>query len=114
MLEAAEASLKALNKNDIAEVKAMKRPPVGVLLAIEAICIVNNIKPHKVRLMHIYNYAKIILFFSINRKKLIYLFFMYAIVIIKFMRYSVNMLVIIVCTLITYFCIFYSIQQYII
>ncbi|XP_072745723.1 dynein axonemal heavy chain 1 [Anoplolepis gracilipes] len=47
MLEAAEASLKALNKNDIAEVKAMKRPPVGVLLVIEAMCIVNNIKPHK-------------------------------------------------------------------
>ncbi|CAL1689869.1 unnamed protein product [Lasius platythorax] len=47
MLEAAEASLKALNKNDITEVKAMKRPPVGVLLVIEAMCIVNNVKPHK-------------------------------------------------------------------
>ncbi|EFN73504.1 Dynein heavy chain 1, axonemal [Camponotus floridanus] len=47
MLEAAEASLKALNKNDIAEVKAMKRPPLGVLLVIEAMCIVNNVKPHK-------------------------------------------------------------------
>lgn len=51
MLEAAEASLKALNKNDITEVKAMKRPPVGVLLVIEAMCIVNNVKPHKVRLV---------------------------------------------------------------
>lgn len=49
MLEVAEASLKALNKNDIAEVKAMKRPPIGVLLVIEAMCIVNNVKPHKVR-----------------------------------------------------------------
>lgn len=48
MLEAAEASLKALNKNDIMEVKAMKRPPIGVLLVIEAMCIVNNVKPHKV------------------------------------------------------------------
>lgn len=48
MLEAAEASLKALNKGDITEVKAMKRPPVGVLLVIEAMCIVNNVKPHKV------------------------------------------------------------------
>lgn len=49
MLEAAAASLKALNKNDITEVKAMKRPPIGVLLVIEAMCIVNNVKPHKVR-----------------------------------------------------------------
>jgi dynein heavy chain len=48
LLQAAEDSLKALNKNDIAEVKAMKRPPVGVLLVIEAMCIVNNVKPHKV------------------------------------------------------------------
>ncbi|XP_071558453.1 dynein axonemal heavy chain 1 [Temnothorax nylanderi] len=47
MLEAAEASLKALNRNDITEVKAMKRPPVGVLLVIEAMCIVNNVKPNK-------------------------------------------------------------------
>ncbi|XP_011707083.1 PREDICTED: dynein heavy chain 1, axonemal-like, partial [Wasmannia auropunctata] len=47
MLEAAEASLKALNKSDITEVKAMKRPPVGVLLVIEAMCIINNVKPHK-------------------------------------------------------------------
>lgn len=49
MLEAAKASLKALNKGDITEVKAMKRPPVGVLLVIEAMCIVNDVKPHKVR-----------------------------------------------------------------
>lgn len=48
MLEAAETSLKALNKNDITEVKAMKRPPVGVLLVIEAMCIMNNVKPNKV------------------------------------------------------------------
>lgn len=49
MLEAAEASLKALNKNDVTEVKAMKRPPVGVLLVIEAICIIKKVKPHRVR-----------------------------------------------------------------
>ncbi|KZC03876.1 Dynein heavy chain 1, axonemal [Dufourea novaeangliae] len=47
MLIAAEKSLKALNRNDITEVKAMKRPPVGVLLVIEAICIINNVKPIK-------------------------------------------------------------------
>lgn len=48
MLEAAEASLKSLNKSDITEVKAMKRPPVGVMLVIEAMCIVKDVKPLKV------------------------------------------------------------------
>ncbi|XP_063979949.1 dynein axonemal heavy chain 1-like [Diachasmimorpha longicaudata] len=48
MLQAAEASLKALNKGDITEVKAMKRPPVGVVLVIEAMCIVKEVKPNKV------------------------------------------------------------------
>uniref|UniRef100_A0ABD2WRH4 Dynein heavy chain 1, axonemal n=1 Tax=Trichogramma kaykai TaxID=54128 RepID=A0ABD2WRH4_9HYME len=48
MLQAAEESLKALNKADITEVKAMKRPPVGVVLVIEAICIVKKVKPLKV------------------------------------------------------------------
>lgn len=48
MLAAAEASLKALNKGDITEVKAMKRPPVGVILVIETICIIKKVKPHKV------------------------------------------------------------------
>ncbi|KAK2581766.1 hypothetical protein KPH14_002245 [Odynerus spinipes] len=47
MLDAAEESLRALNKSDITEVKAMKRPPVGVLLVIEAMCIVNDVKPNK-------------------------------------------------------------------
>lgn len=47
-LLAAESSLKALNKNDITEVRAMKRPPVGVVFVIEAICIVKDIKPNKV------------------------------------------------------------------
>ncbi|CAK9809640.1 Dynein axonemal heavy chain 1 [Anthophora quadrimaculata] len=49
MLIAAEKSLKALNRNDITEVKAMKRPPVGVLLVIEAVCIINNVKPIPVK-----------------------------------------------------------------
>ncbi|CAH1982445.1 unnamed protein product [Acanthoscelides obtectus] len=44
----AEASLKSLNKNDIVEVRSMKRPPAGVVYVIEAICIVKNIKPNKV------------------------------------------------------------------
>lgn len=48
MLHAAEASLKALNKNDIIEVKTMKRPPPGVVLVIEAVCIVKDVKPIKV------------------------------------------------------------------
>lgn len=47
-LIAAENSLKALNKNDITEVKAMKKPPVGVIYVVEAICIVKGIKPNKV------------------------------------------------------------------
>lgn len=49
MLDAAEASLKSLNKNDLTEVKAMKRPPVGVTLVIEAMCIVKDVKPLKVK-----------------------------------------------------------------
>ncbi|KAK4887372.1 hypothetical protein RN001_003643 [Aquatica leii] len=47
-LAAAEESLKALNKNDITEVKGMKKPPVGVIYVIEAICICKGIKPNKV------------------------------------------------------------------
>lgn len=47
-LLAAEQSLKSLNKNDIIEVRSMKRPPAGVIYVIEAICIVKNIKPNKV------------------------------------------------------------------
>ncbi|XP_017768545.1 PREDICTED: dynein heavy chain 1, axonemal-like [Nicrophorus vespilloides] len=47
-LLAAEKSLQSLNKNDITEVRAMKRPPTGVIYVIEAICIVKNVKPNKV------------------------------------------------------------------
>ncbi|KAK0159284.1 hypothetical protein PV328_010180 [Microctonus aethiopoides] len=49
ILIAAEASLKSLNKIDIIEVKAMKRPPAGVRLVIEAMCIVKNVEPLKVQ-----------------------------------------------------------------
>ena len=48
MLQASEDSLKSLNKSDITEVKAMKRPPLGVILVIEAICIIKNVSPKKV------------------------------------------------------------------
>uniref|UniRef100_A0A4W6F8M2 Dynein axonemal heavy chain 1 n=1 Tax=Lates calcarifer TaxID=8187 RepID=A0A4W6F8M2_LATCA len=47
-LDAALTSLKSLNKNDVTEVRAMQRPPQGVKLVIEALCIMKGIKPKKV------------------------------------------------------------------
>ncbi|XP_060766195.1 dynein axonemal heavy chain 1 [Neoarius graeffei] len=47
-LDSALASLKSLNKNDVTEVRAMQRPPQGVKLVIEAVCILKGIKPKKV------------------------------------------------------------------
>ncbi|XP_068109284.1 dynein axonemal heavy chain 1 [Hyperolius riggenbachi] len=47
-LDAALASLKSLNRNDVTEVRAMQRPPVGVKLVIEAVCIMRGLKPKKV------------------------------------------------------------------
>ncbi|XP_031423008.1 dynein axonemal heavy chain 1 [Clupea harengus] len=47
-LDAALTSLKSLNKNDVTEVRAMQRPPHGVKLVIEAVCIMKGIKPKKV------------------------------------------------------------------
>ncbi|XP_053785531.1 dynein axonemal heavy chain 1 isoform X3 [Desmodus rotundus] len=47
-LDAALASLRNLNKNDVTEVRAMQRPPPGVKLVIEAVCILKGIKPKKV------------------------------------------------------------------
>ncbi|RZF38667.1 hypothetical protein LSTR_LSTR003473, partial [Laodelphax striatellus] len=47
MLRAAEDSLKSLNRNDVTEVKAMKRPPAGVVLVIEVISIIMDIKPRR-------------------------------------------------------------------
>ena len=47
-LDAAVESLNSLSKNDIIEVRSMQRPPEGVKLVIEAICIMKGIKPKKV------------------------------------------------------------------
>ncbi|XP_070580015.1 dynein axonemal heavy chain 1-like isoform X2 [Ptychodera flava] len=47
-LDAALASLKSLNKNDVIEVRAMQRPPNGVRLVIEAVCIMKSVKPKRV------------------------------------------------------------------
>ncbi|KAL6609170.1 dynein heavy chain and region D6 of dynein motor-domain-containing protein [Neocallimastix sp. 'constans'] len=41
-------SLKTLSKGDITEVKSMQRPPEGVKLVIEAVCIMKEVKPKKV------------------------------------------------------------------
>eukprot|EP00924_Labyrinthula_sp_SR-Ha-C_P010247 snap_masked-scaffold_23-processed-gene-1.31-mRNA-1 protein AED:0.10 eAED:0.11 QI:0/-1/0/1/-1/1/1/0/4309 len=48
VLEAAVKALKTLNKNDITEIKAMKKPPNGVKLTLEAICLMLGVKPKKV------------------------------------------------------------------
>ncbi|KAJ6667676.1 hypothetical protein lerEdw1_015997 [Lerista edwardsae] len=47
-LDAALASLRNLNKNDVTEVRGMQRPPVGVKMVIEAVCIMKGVKPKKV------------------------------------------------------------------
>ncbi|KAJ3275318.1 Dynein heavy chain 1, axonemal [Terramyces sp. JEL0728] len=47
-LDAAVESLNSLTKNDIIEVRSMQRPPDGVKLVVEAICIMKGIKPKKV------------------------------------------------------------------
>ena len=47
-LDAALKSLKSLNKNDVVEVRALQRPPNGVRMVIEAVCIMKAIKPKKV------------------------------------------------------------------
>ena len=46
--DAAVASLKSLNKSDVVEVRALQRPPIGVKLVIEAVCIMKEVKPKKV------------------------------------------------------------------
>ncbi|XP_063366022.1 dynein axonemal heavy chain 1-like [Cydia amplana] len=46
-LKAAEKALQELNRNDVVEVKAMKKPPAGVVLVIESLCMVFDIKPVK-------------------------------------------------------------------
>ncbi|OAF65946.1 hypothetical protein A3Q56_06301 [Intoshia linei] len=47
-LEEALVSLKSLNKNDVVEVRTMQRPPQVVVLVMEAVCIMKQVKPKKV------------------------------------------------------------------
>ncbi|KAI8820875.1 dynein heavy chain and region D6 of dynein motor-domain-containing protein [Fimicolochytrium jonesii] len=47
-LDAALESLNSLSKNDVIEVRSMQRPPEGVKLVIEAVCIMKAIKPKKI------------------------------------------------------------------
>ena len=46
--DAALASLKLLTRNDVVEVRAMMRPPDGVRMVVEAVCIMKGVKPKKV------------------------------------------------------------------
>ena len=48
-LDAAVASLKSLKKDDIVEVKSLGKPPAGVVMVMEAVCIMFEIKPEKVK-----------------------------------------------------------------
>jgi len=41
------ASLKSLNRNDVVEVKVMQKPPAGVILVMEAVCVLKGVKPKK-------------------------------------------------------------------
>ena len=47
-LESAVKALNTLNKNDIDEVKKLSKPPAGVRLVCEAVCVMKSIKPVKV------------------------------------------------------------------
>eukprot|EP00698_Gefionella_okellyi_P007650 TRINITY_DN186_c0_g3_i1.p1 TRINITY_DN186_c0_g3~~TRINITY_DN186_c0_g3_i1.p1 ORF type:complete len:2618 (+),score=811.11 TRINITY_DN186_c0_g3_i1:164-8017(+) len=47
-LEAATDALKQLNRNDVIEVRTMTRPPDGVKLVMEAVCVMFKIKPKMV------------------------------------------------------------------
>eukprot|EP00820_Chromera_velia_P013184 Cvel_23772.t1-p1 / transcript=Cvel_23772.t1 / gene=Cvel_23772 / organism=Chromera_velia_CCMP2878 / gene_product=Dynein heavy chain 7, axonemal, putative / transcript_product=Dynein heavy chain 7, axonemal, putative / location=Cvel_scaffold2493:30-23749(-) / protein_length=3778 / sequence_SO=supercontig / SO=protein_coding / is_pseudo=false len=47
ILQSAEDALKKLSKNDLVEVKAMKSPPDGVVLVMNALCIMFRVKPAK-------------------------------------------------------------------
>ena len=40
--------MKSLNKNDVVEVRALQRPPLGVKLVIDAVCIMKEVKAKKV------------------------------------------------------------------
>ncbi|KAL7746739.1 hypothetical protein RI367_007902 [Sorochytrium milnesiophthora] len=47
-LAAALESLNSLSKNDVIEIRSMQRPPEGVKLVIEAVCIMKQLKPKKI------------------------------------------------------------------
>ena len=47
-LEAAVESLNSLSKNDVIEIRSMQRPPEGVKLVMEAVCIMKGIKPKRI------------------------------------------------------------------
>ena len=49
LLESALRALDTLTKNDVTEVKGMKSPPSGVKLVLEAVCILKNVKPARVK-----------------------------------------------------------------
>ncbi|RYG57585.1 hypothetical protein EON66_00045 [archaeon] len=48
VLEAAVKALSALSRSDIVEVKSLRKPPEGVKLAMEAVCILFKLPPKKV------------------------------------------------------------------
>ncbi|CCI46649.1 unnamed protein product [Albugo candida] len=48
-LENALQALQTLTKGDITEIKAMKKPPDGVKLVMEAVCIMMNVAPVKIK-----------------------------------------------------------------
>eukprot|EP00946_MAST-07B_sp_MAST-7B-sp1_P002765 g2765.t1 len=48
-LAAATAALSCLKKSDMDELKSMKSPPGGVRLTMEAVCILMNVKPEKIK-----------------------------------------------------------------
>ncbi|ALC38670.1 Dhc36C [Drosophila busckii] len=48
ILEAALSALNTLTTADIAVVKTMKSPPIGVRIVMEAVCILKDVKPEKV------------------------------------------------------------------
>ena len=47
-LDSAVKALKTLSKSDIVEVKSMKKPPGGVKLTMEAVCMLMGVKPKRV------------------------------------------------------------------
>ena len=47
-LEAAVASLKSLNRNDIVEIRAFTNPPAGVKLVMETVCILQGVRPKRI------------------------------------------------------------------